>query len=64
MEVGVGQRGVSVVHATVVLHELSVFVLDRVFFRALKEHVLEEMSGTVKRLRIKGAANTHIDGGS
>ena len=64
VEVGVGQGGVSVVHATVVLHELSVFVLHRVLFRTLEEHVLKEMSGAVKWLRVEGAANAHVDGSS
>ena len=64
MEVGVGQRGVGVVHATVVLHELCVLIFDRVLFCALEQHVLEEMSGSKKGFRIKRATDFHVNSSS
>lgn len=47
MIIGVSEGGESIVHSTVVLHKLRIFVLSWILFGTLEQHVLEKMSGSV-----------------
>ena len=62
--VRVRQRRERVVVAAIVADELRVLVLGRVLLGAHEEHVLEEVSSAVERLRVKRAAHVHVQGGA
>ena len=61
MIVSVGQRCEGVIVSSIVLDELGIFVLRRIFLGAHEEHVLEEVSGSVEGLWIERTPNMHIE---